>query len=108
MRRLSVGKYYLRKVFELKKFYSDKMYDLKKGEPLLLQLLKTEEPGRFIGRVQGIIFFDSWLKEVREEAKLHYNRDWNYAIKFDKSVKFVPSECFNLKDVLERGKGQAV
>jgi hypothetical protein len=100
MWRVNIMKMYLSNVAKLGKFYTARKYSLEDGEQLIFQLPKSEEPGRFIGRVCAIGYFGSWSEGVTEESRQHYNRNWGYAINLSQIRRLNADERFNLLDVL--------
>ncbi|MCX8191227.1 MAG: hypothetical protein N3F06_00275, partial [Nitrososphaerales archaeon] len=101
MWRLNVKRQYLQKVFEVDKFFVNKRYEFEPSEPLLLQTLKQDEPGRTIGRIRGILFFGSLIEDTMNESVELYGIKWNYVIlPIGKIIQLPLNETFNIEDVI--------
>lgn len=100
MWRLNVRKMYLKKVFEVRKFFVNERHDFQLGEPLLLQIVKQDEPGRFLGRIRGILLFEDLIDDSTNESTRLYGIKWNYAIIPNKCIRFKSSDWFNLEKVI--------
>lgn len=98
MWRLNVKKKYLERVLELRKFFINERHDFKPNEVLLIQLIKQDEPSRFLGRIRGIFFFERLEEDYLNESIKLYSAKWRYVILPNSVVRLSPSEWFNLED----------
>lgn len=102
MWRLNVKREYIQRVFEVNKFFINNKYNFELNEPLLLQLLKQDEPIGRIGRIRGILFFGSLIEDKLDESLKLYGIKWKYIILpiNGKIIKFHLNDAFNLEDVI--------
>jgi hypothetical protein len=80
MWRLNLRKAYFEKVFQVRKFFLNERHDFQPEEPLLLQIVKQDEPGRFLGRIRGMLLFEDLVGDPMEESVKLYAVKWKYAI----------------------------
>ncbi|MEM2211463.1 MAG: hypothetical protein QW372_01640 [Nitrososphaerales archaeon] len=102
MWRLNVKREYIQRVFEMNKFFINNKYNFELNEPLLLQLLKQDEPMGRIGRVRGILFFGSLIEDKLDESLRLYGIKWKYIILpiNGKIIKFHLNDAFNFENVI--------
>lgn len=106
MWRLNVRKAYLEKIFEIGKFFLNERHDFQPEEPLLLQVVKQDEPGRILGRIRGMLFFQKIVEDTANESVELYGIKWKYAIISDRAVRFQPKDWFNMEDVIGKDPAQ--
>lgn len=99
MWRLNVRRAYLNNVFEVGKFFVNKRFRMEHGELLLLQLVKKDDP-RHLGRIRGIMEFDTIVEDEYGESLQLYGRRWRYAILASRSIRLQPRDWFDLDDVI--------
>jgi hypothetical protein len=106
MWRLNVRKAYLEKVFEVGKFFLNGRHDFQPEEPLLLQIVKQDEPGRILGRVRGMLLFQKIIEDIANESVELYGIKWKYAIISNRVVRLQSKDWFNMEDVIGKGPAQ--
>lgn len=100
MRRLNIERMYLKKMLETKKYFVDKKFEFEENEPMLLQLVKRDEPGSVIGRVKAVAFFEQFGEDKAGESIRLYSKRWKYVITFKNVKSFHTGESFNLEDII--------
>lgn len=100
MRRLNVRKAYFEKVFEVRKFFLNERHDFQSEEPLLLQTVKQDEPGRILGRIRGMLLFEDLADDTIGESVKLYGVQWKYVILSNKWIRFQSKDWFNMEDVI--------
>ena len=99
MLRINIERIYLKKVLETGKYFVNQKFKFDENEPLLLQLVKRDEPGT-IGRVKAVVFFDKLSEDTEGESVRLYSKRWKYAIFFKNPQRFKAGDYFNLKDLI--------
>ncbi len=99
MWRLSVEGRYKEKVFQVCKFFLNVQYSFRPGDVLLLQVLKSDEPGT-LKRVKGFMVFERLEEDAKGDSVALYGRKWKYVIIPSLVHKFTYDEKFNLSDLL--------
>lgn len=100
MWRLNVKGEYKTKVFKVRKFFVNNLHDFTPGDILLIQTLKSDEPGT-IKRLRGFFVFDKISNEGAERESIAlYGREWKYCLIPSRVVEFGMSDKFNFSDIL--------
>ncbi|MGH2638832.1 MAG: hypothetical protein ACRDF4_06060 [Rhabdochlamydiaceae bacterium] len=106
MWRLNVQGQHKERVFKIGKFFVNNRHDFRPGDVLLIQVIKGDEPGRFVKRVKGLMIFESLSEDAEEESESIYGKRWRYAIIPSMVYRFKSEESFNLNDVIGRERAR--
>lgn len=104
MWRMNVRGQYKEKVFMVGKFFVSNHNDFSTGDILLIQVIKSDEPG-LLKRVKGFMMFQRYGEDTENDSFEIYRRRWRYVIIPSSVQKFSSEDKFNFSDLL--GKQRA-